>query len=144
MKKMALLLLSTLAIAGCSTPSADKENTVSSLTNRHFVLQEVNGQPLVLGNAGTKPLLSFGEQGQISGRMCNQFSAQATLEGNQLKAEHLAMTRMLCTEPVLNQLDNQLGQMLAQGAQVNFNGQQLTLKTPEQSLTYSLADKAVN
>jgi len=141
MKKMALLLLGTFVMAGCSSPSGEKENNASRLAHHHFVLQQVNGQPFVLGNDRPHPVLNFGEQWQISGKMCNQFSGQATLNGDQLKAENLAMTRMLCSDPLLNQLDNQLGQMLAQGAQVHFNGQQLTLKTPEHSLTYTVADK---
>lgn len=139
MKKMTLLILTTLALAGCAQPSGQKALSASDLDNHRFVLHSVNGTPFIAKEAGNVPELSFGDKLQISGVMCNRFFGQATLSGDQLKAEGLAMTRMMCGEPQLNELDNQLGQMLSNGAQVSVEGQQLTLKSGQQTLTYRLA-----
>lgn len=139
MKKTALLILTTLALAGCAQTSEQKTVTAKDLENHRFVLQSVNGSAFVAQDSARIPELSFGDKLQISGAMCNRFFGQATLNGDQLKAEGLAMTRMMCSEPQLNELDNQFGQMLSNGAQVSFNGQQLTLKNDQHTLTYSLA-----
>ena len=139
MKKTALLMLTTLALAGCAQTSEHKALSAQDLENHRFVLQSVNGTPFVPQETGKVPELSFGEKMQISGAMCNRFFGQATLTGDQLKAEGLAMTRMMCGESQLNALDNQLGQMLSTGAQISLHGQQLTLKSDQHTLTYQLA-----
>ena len=139
MKRTALLVLTTLALAGCAQTSEQKSLSVQDLENHRFVLQSVNGTPFVATEGGNVPELSFGDKLQMSGAMCNRFFGQATLSGDQLKAEGLAMTRMMCAEPQLNELDNQFGQMLSNGAQVSLNGQQLTLKNDQHTLTYTLA-----
>jgi len=140
MKKMALMALTTLALASCAQTSGQKTLSAQDLENHRFVLQSVNGAPFVAKESGRVPELSFGEKMQISGAMCNRFFGEATLTGDQLKSEGLAMTRMMCSEPQLNELDNQIGQMLTKGAQVSFNGQQLTLKSDQHTLTYSVAN----
>ena len=139
MKKTALVMLTTLALASCAQTSGQKMLSAQDLENHRFELQSVNGTPFVAKEAGKRPELSFGEKMQISGAMCNRFFGQATLQGDQLKAEGLAMTRMMCNEPQLNALDNQFGQMLSSGAQVSLNGQQLTLKSDQHTLIYRLA-----
>ena len=139
MKRTALLILTTLALAGCAQTSEQKSLSAQDLENHRFVLQSVNGTPFVAKENANLPELSFGDKLQISGAMCNRFFGQATLSGDQLKAEGLGMTRMMCGEPQLNELDNQLGQMLSNGAQVSLNGQQLTLKNGQHTLTYTLA-----
>lgn len=140
MKRTALLILTTLTLAGCAQPSAQKTLSAQDLENHRFVLQSVNGTPFVATETGKLPELGFGDKMQISGSMCNRFFGQATLNGDQLKAEGLAMTRMMCAEPQLNELDNQLGQMLHTGAQVSLNGQQLTLKNEQHTLVYTLTN----
>lgn len=140
MKKMALMLLTTLALAGCAQTAEQKTLSAQDLQNHHFVLQSVNGAPFVATESGRVPEISFGENMQLSGSMCNRFFGQATLQGDRLKAENLAMPRMMCAEPELNALDNQLGEMLHQGVQVTLNGQQLTLKNDKNTLVYTLTN----
>ncbi len=139
MKRMTLLVLTTLALAGCAQTSEQKSLSAQDLENHRFVLQSVNGTPFVAKEGVNVPELNFGDKLHISGAMCNRFFGQATLSGDQLKAEGLAMTRMMCAEPQMNALDNQFGQMLGNGAQVSLNGQQLTLKNDQHTLTYTLA-----
>lgn len=140
MKKTALLLLTSLALAGCAQTAEQKPLTAQDLQNHRFVLQSVNGTPFVATESGRVPEIGFGENLQLSGSMCNRFFGEATLQGDRLKAENLAMTRMMCAEPELNALDNQLGEMLQQGAEVTLNGQQLTLKSDKYTLVYTLTN----
>lgn len=140
MKKMALLMLATMALAGCAQTAEQKTLSAQDLENHHFVLQSVNGTPFVAPESGRVPEIGFGENLQLSGSMCNRFFGQATLQGDRLKAENLAMTRMMCAEPELNALDNQLGEMLHQGAQITLSGQQLTLKSEQNTLVYRLTN----
>ncbi len=45
------------------------------------------------------------------------------------------MTRMMCANPQLNELDNTISEMLKEGAQVDLTANQLTLATAKQTLT---------
>lgn len=72
--------------------------------------------------------------------MCNRFSGTAKISNGELKASDLAMTRKLCSDTQLNQLDATLSNMLRQGAQVDLTEHQLTLATADQTLTFKLAD----
>lgn len=90
--------------------------------------------------------LSFGEKQPLlnkiylSGTLCNQFSGMATVSNGEVKATDLAMTRKLCHDAQLNQLDATFATMLRQGAQVDLTVSQLTLATADQTFTYKLAD----
>lgn len=76
----------------------------------------------------------------VSGRMCNSFSGQGKLSDGELKVKDMAMTRMMCADPQLNELDHTISAMLKQGAQVDLTANQLTLATAEQTLMFRLAD----
>jgi len=110
------------------------------LVNRRFVLQSVNGTPFVAKEYAKLPELNFDDKLQITGNMCNQFFGKATLSGNQLKAEHLAMNMMICHETQLNELDGQFAKILNTGVQVSLNDQQLVLKSGHYTLTYLLVE----
>lgn len=138
MKKIAALMFVSTLLGGCAAQNGPQQVNAQDLINHHFVLHSVNGTPLSLENNATPPTLSFSEGLHIAGSMCNRFSGQAHLSAGTLSAPHLAMTRMLCSDAQLNSLDNQLGQMLATGAKLSLVNQQLTLTTPQQSLTYQL------
>ncbi|HFI4751823.1 TPA: heat shock protein HslJ [Escherichia coli] len=112
MKKVAALVALSLLMAGCV--SSDK--------------------------IAVTPEISFGEKMMISGSMCNRFSGEGKLSNGELTAKGLAMTRMMCANPQLNELDNTISEMLKEGAQVDLTANQLTLATAKQTLTYKLAD----
>ncbi|MGQ7115968.1 META domain-containing protein, partial [Escherichia sp. TWPC-MK] len=69
----------------------------------------------------------------------NRFSGEGKLSNGELTAKGLAMTRMMCANPQLNELDNTISEMLKEGAQVDLTANQLTLATAKQTLTYKLA-----
>ncbi|MFG6656012.1 heat shock protein HslJ [Scandinavium sp. M-37] len=136
-KKVSVTLLAAgMMLAGCVSTS--KVTTQPEQLQHHrFVLESVNGKNVT----SQKPLeLSFGEKMHISGNMCNQFTGEGKLSDGELKVKNLAMTRMMCTDPQLNQLDNTLSAMLHEGVQVDLTENQLTLATSNDSLVYKLAD----
>ena len=145
MKKVAALVALSLLMAGCV--SSDKiAVTPEQLQHHRFVLESVNGKPVTSDK--NPPEISFGEKMMISGSMCNRFSGEGKLSNGELTAKGLAMTRikglamtrMMCANPQLNELDNTISEMLKEGAQVDLTANQLTLATAKQTLTYKLAD----
>ena len=126
MKKVAALVALSLLMAGCV--SSDKiAVTPEQLQHHRFVLESVNGKPVTSDK--NPPEISFGEKMMISGSMCNHFSGEGKLSNGELTAKGLAMTRMMCANPQLNER-----------AQVDLTANQLTLATAKQTLTYKLAD----
>ncbi|EHB7664972.1 TPA: heat shock protein HslJ [Escherichia coli] len=137
MKKVAALAALSLMMAGCVC--TDKiAVTPEQLQHHRFVLDSVNGQPVA--SEKNPPEISFGEKMMVSGNMCNRFSGEGKLSDGELKVKGLAMTRMMCANPQLNELDNTISEMLKEGAQVDLTANQLTLATAKQTLTYKLAD----
>ncbi|MGU3522624.1 heat shock protein HslJ [Enterobacteriaceae bacterium C23F] len=136
MKLTVALLTGAMMLAGCVSTS--KVTTQPEQLEHHrFVLESVNGQNI----SSKQPLeLSFGEKMHISGNMCNRFTGEGKLSDGGLKVKNLAMTRMLCTDAQLNQLDALVGAMLRDGVQVDLTANQLTLATAHDSLVYKLAD----
>lgn len=136
MKISAALLAGGMLLAGCVSTS-DVTTQPEQLQHHRFVLESVNGKNV----ASDKPLeLSFGEKMHLSGNMCNRFTGEGKLSDGELKVKNLAMTRMLCTSPQMNELDNLLSAMLHDGVQVDLTENQLTLATSHDSLVYKLAD----
>ncbi|HAP82544.1 MAG TPA: heat-inducible protein, partial [Enterobacteriaceae bacterium] len=68
------------------------------------------------------------------------FMGQGKLDGNVLKVDGMASTRMLCAEPELNQLDILIGEMLTSGATVDAKSQSLILSNQQHTLVYKSAD----
>lgn len=143
MKKIVFLLAAATLLAGCVYNSKVFTGG-DNLQHHRFVLESVNGKAVQSENA---PLdLSFGEKQPllnkifVSGTLCNQFSAMATITNGELTAPDLTMTRKLCRNVQLNQLDATLAKMLRQGAQVDLTESQLTLATADQTFIYKLAD----
>lgn len=143
MKKIVFLLAAATMLAGCVYNS--KVFTGGDRLQHHrFVLESVNRKPVQ--GEDTPMDLSFGEKQPLlnkiylSGALCNQFSAMATVTNGELSAPDLVMTRKLCRNAQLNQLDATLATMLRQGAQVDLTESQLTLATADQTFVYKLAD----
>lgn len=143
MKKMLFLLAAAALLSGCVYNS--KMSTGGEQLQHHrFVLESVNGK--TINNSDTPLDVSFGEKQPLlnhiylSGEMCNRFSGTAKISNGELKASDLTMTRKICSDAQLNQLDATLSTMLRQGAQVDLTEQQLTLATADQTLIFKLAD----
>ena len=141
MKKLIALSVISLALTGCVNPGKAFVQP-EQLQNHRFVLENVNGK--AVKTATTQPEISFSALPDISlvnnisvsGQMCNRFNGQGKLSEGELKVKTLAMTRKLCTEPQLNELDQAIGDMLRKGAQVDLTEDQLTLATADKTLMF--------
>lgn len=112
-------LLANVACAGVKTPAQ------ADLAQRRFVLADVDGVPFA---AGQRPDISFSEDFRVSGRMCNRYTGQGTLQNGVLTVKQMASTKMLCIDAALNRLEGQFGAMLAAGAHTELTGDTLTLR----------------
>ena len=137
MKKLVALSLVSLALAGCVNPGKASVQA-EQLEGHRFVLETVNG--VAIKPSAVPPEMSFGKKMAVSGVMCNRFSGQGKLSEGELKVKAMAMTRKLCVEPQLNELDATIGDMLSKGAQVDLTEDQLTLATAEKTLMFKRAD----
>ncbi|CAH5289129.1 Heat shock protein HslJ [Enterobacter cloacae] len=145
MKKLMALSVISLVLTGCVNPGKASVQP-EQLTSHRFVLENVNGK--AVKSTTTSPEISFNALSDISlvnnisvsGTMCNRFSGQGKLSEGELKVKTLAMTRKLCTEPQLNELDQAIGDMLRKGAQIDLTEDQLTLATADKTLMFKRAD----
>ncbi|WP_099350007.1 META domain-containing protein [Erwinia amylovora] len=135
MKKSSLLLLAAVAVSGCGGSAAQSDSGL--LANRMFVLSAVDGKAVALRD-GIKPGISFDAGLKVSGVMCNRFFGQGKLESGQLKVPQLASTRMMCSDPLLNQWEQTLSTVLINGAAVKVTAQSLTLTGSGHSLEYKV------
>ncbi|WP_312317891.1 heat shock protein HslJ [Atlantibacter hermannii] len=136
MKKLTCLALGAALLAGCAQTA--RQGDAPQLEHRRYMLESVDGKPVM---ATQRPLdISFGEKLHVSGGMCNRFMGQGKLDGNVLKVDGMASTRMLCAEPELNQFDILIGEMLTSGATVDAKSQSLILSNQQHTLVYKSAD----
>lgn len=141
MKKLVAVTFLSLALAGCVNPGKASVQP-EQLQNHRFVLENVDGKAIT--KTATQPEISFSALSDISliknitvsGVMCNSYNGQGKLSEGELTVKTLAMTRKLCTDPQLNELDQAIGDMLRKGAQVDLTEDQLTLATAEKTLMF--------
>lgn len=141
MKKLVAVTFLSLALTGCVNPGKASVQT-EQLQNHRFVLENVDGKAIT--KTATQPEISFSALSDISlikniavsGVMCNSYNGQGKLSEGALTVKTLAMTRKLCTDPQLNELDQAIGDMLRKGAQVDLTEDQLTLATAEKTLMF--------
>ena len=133
MKKTFVLLLGAIALNGCSqTPHSE----AGQLANRLFALSAVDGQT-VKSHEGMKPGIGFNDSLRVNGVMCNRFFGQGHIEQGRLTVPMLASTKMLCSDPLLNQWEQTLSVVLTKGAEVTLTEQTLTLTGSGHTLEYT-------
>lgn len=145
MKKLIALSVISLVLTGCVNPGKASVQP-EQLKNHRFVLENVDGKAVKA--TATQPEIAFSalpdislvNNISISGVMCNRFNGHGKLSEGELKVKGLAMTRKLCTEPQLNELDQAIGDMLRKGAQVDLTEDQLTLATADKTLMFKRAE----
>lgn len=141
MKKLVAVTFLSLALAGCVNPGKASVQP-EQLQNHRFVLENVDGKAIT--KTATQPEISFSALSDISliknitvsGVMCNSYNGQGKLSEGALTVKTLAMTRKLCSDPQLNELDQVISDMLRKGAQVDLTEDQLTLATAEKTLMF--------
>ncbi|MDV5356751.1 heat shock protein HslJ [Kosakonia sp. SMBL-WEM22] len=139
MKKLIALVALSAVLAGCVSSRAVQLKP-EQLENQRFVLTTFNGKSVAPDEP--KPEIRFDKDLRVSGKMCNGFTGQGKLSDGALTVKHLAMTMMMCPDPQRNELDHTINAMLAEGAQVDLTGNQLTLTTATQTLIYTHAANA--
>lgn len=130
------LLAPVLLGAACS---AAKAPALADLSQRRFVLVSQDGVPFAAANA---PDIAFGEDFRVSGRVCNRYAGQGTLENGVLTVKGMASTKMLCQDEALNRLETLFAAMLDAGAQADLSGGLLALRQGGHTLVYRAADRA--
>jgi heat shock protein HslJ len=137
MKKTLLLISlfsSSLLMYGCNEVKKIQD---TDLMHHRFVLTKANGQDISLDDQAD---IIFGEKMTITGKMCNQFSSQVTLDSDNIKGSGVIMTKMLCNDEQLNQLDYIIEQLIVNGAKIDLTNNQLILKNEKNELIYQLKD----
>ena len=133
MKRTLAVLTAAMVLGGCS--SASQHDAQASLANRNFVLTTVDGQS-ISAPQGMKPGINFSDEMRVTGVMCNRFFGQGKLEQGRLSVPQLASTRMMCSDPQLNQWEQTLSAVLTRGAEVRLSGMTLTLTGSGHTLEY--------
>ncbi len=142
MKKWIPIALATVLLTGCGMNKTNQQSNylvASELLHHRFILQSVDGLA-VNARPGNVPNIEFGEKMHVSGAMCNRFFGQGQLENGVLTVKNLASTRMMCADPQQNLWDQMIGVILANGAKISLNDQQLTLSGGDHQLVYTLKD----
>lgn len=137
MKKTSLLtalFTASLVLSGCEGPKTLQE---VDLMHHRFVLTKANGQDI---SSGDQAEIIFGENMTITGKMCNHFSGTVTLDNGSIKGSGIVMTKMLCNDDQLNQLDYVIEKLITDGTKIELKNNQLTLKNDTNTLVYQLKD----
>ena len=132
------LLLAALSACAAGRTSTDGNAggpKLEDLAGRTYYLVSMDGKNFEGGNA---PELSFTEAGRVTGRACNRFSGAVNIVNGTLSAKNAALTRMACSQPFLNELEQTLSDMLRNGARASLNGRQLVLARDGHTLVYAL------
>ena len=103
------------------------------LTGQKFALKTVNG---VEFQGESVPVLEFGDNFLVSGKICNNFRGPGELTEGRLVVKAIASTRMACPNVVLGDLENGLFQALESGVDIYINGTDLFLKYGDTTLVF--------
>ncbi|OHC27173.1 MAG: hypothetical protein A2Y50_14065 [Pseudomonadales bacterium RIFCSPLOWO2_12_59_9] len=131
-------LLSACASASASAPSGTPL-TAQSLQHHHWVLEQIDGQPVV-AEPGRQPDLEIGEQLRANGNAgCNRFMGQVEIQGQQLRISKMASTMMLCQSPQQD-WEAAMTSTLSDWSEASLSAQQLRLKGGQHELILRLSD----
>ncbi len=141
--KMRLLPILALPIflAACSA-NMDHTNTVTTaeaLANHNWVLTEINNTPLKITDNSEAPTLTLNNTLSASGYSgCNRLFGQAEYKNGQFRIEKMGMTMMACQGEGMK-LEGIMSKTLSNWSDVTIKSNTLTLKTPDQTLTFKTA-----
>ena len=106
--------------------SCISETTDMDLAGTSWGLVELGGEPATPGAGGKEPLLSFTEDGKVSGFAgCNRFTGSFQGDDEALSFSPLASTRMACAEGM--EQENHFLAMLADVERYSIRGNDLAL-----------------
>ena len=97
MRKL-IALLSTAVVVGAIQPAIASG---SELAGTSWLVDDVGGRGVV---DRARTTLEFLEPGRIAGRTgCNRFFGRVVLDGDRITVGNLGLTRMACSESLMNQ-----------------------------------------
>lgn len=131
-----ILFAVTFFITGCNDSTSTKIME-KDLMHHRFVLIKANGEDI---SPDKQIELQFGENMNISGKICNDFAANVELNNNIIKSSEMTMTKTLCNDDQLDKLDSIIEQLITKGAEVSLDKDLLTLKNKDNELIYKLKD----
>lgn len=131
-----ILFAVTFFITGCNDSTSTKIME-KDLMHHRFVLIKANGEDI---SPDKQIELQFGENMNISGKICNDFTASVELNNNIIKSSEMTMTKTLCNDDQLDKLDSIIEQLITKGAEVSLDKDLLTLKNKDNELIYKLKD----
>ena len=112
--------LCVVVLAGCSGPGK-----AGTLEGTSWILNSINGQPVVAGSTITA---AFGADGKIAGNSgCNHYSASYEASGSSLTISQATSTLMACEESLMQQESDYMA-ALTSTAGFALAGDQLTLR----------------
>jgi heat shock protein HslJ len=132
------LLFTALSACAAGRRAADGDAgspALEDLAGRVYYLVSMDGKSF---EGASAPELGFTVEGRVVGSACNRFSGAAKIVNGTLTAQNAASTRMGCTQPFLNELEQTLFGMLRNGARISLGGSRLTLFRDGRELVYAL------
>ncbi|MEX0424769.1 META domain-containing protein [Providencia rettgeri] len=142
MKRLIPLTILGLLLAACQTHQVNARNDDQALENKlmhhRFILTEVNGN--TINSKQTAPSLSFGEKMFVSASMCNDFNGFGNIKNAKITVKNLSKTELECVDEDLSKWDSMINRVLADGAVISLNNNQLVLIQGHYKLVYTLRD----
>jgi heat shock protein HslJ len=98
----------------------------TNITNKHWKLVELNGNPVNFPEASTAVFILLNSDGRVSGNLgCNSFTGSFTLqEGNRIAFSQLVNTQKMCLDM---SIENEMIRVLQSADNYNLNEKQLVL-----------------
>ena len=127
MKPLLLVVVATI-LAGCSV-FQHRSYTEVALSIGDWRLIEVGGRTVAPADVRKRPWLHFAlDSGRVYGNSgCNQLSGPVTIDGSSMHFGALAMTRMACIDPYVNEQEGWFTRALAETDRFAVSGDTLIL-----------------
>lgn len=125
MKKLLLSSVALLIITACATKGSvvaqheTKIPSIQELRHNSYELVTLNGKTLELDKKSATPMITFGQNGRVTGTMCNNFVGQGRLTTRGiLTVKGIELTRKSCADSLLQNLDADIVELLGSGAEI--------------------------
>lgn len=126
-------------LTGCATTLTDMPLTAKNLQHHHWVLEQIDGQP-VLAPSEQQPDLEIGEHLHASGHAgCNRYTGVLEIREQQVCIGKMISTRMFCPAPQ-QEWEQAMNSTLGDWSEARLSPEQLVLKGREHELVLRLSD----
>jgi len=134
----AIMLVVALSVSACGslqkqtnqeTPDMSTSYDVADITNKHWKLVELNGNPVTFPEFTEAAFILLNPDGTVSGNLgCNSFFGSYTLqEGDRITFSQLANTQKMCFDENIMNIEAEMIRVLQSADNYNLNEKQLVL-----------------